>query len=110
MRISDLLEEAHATAVEKGWWDDGKDRNLGELIALCHSELSEALEEIRAGHDLTEIYYGDRSKPEGFAVELADLLIRIADFVHHFGIPLEHALELKLAYNQTRPHKHGKRF
>ncbi len=35
-------KEVHDTAREKGWWD--KERNDGEMIALMHSELSEALE------------------------------------------------------------------
>lgn len=37
--------QVHETAVSLGWWDD--ERNSGELIALMHSELSEALEALR---------------------------------------------------------------
>lgn len=40
--------EIHQTAVEHGFWE--ADRNFGEMIALMHSELSEALEEHRAGN------------------------------------------------------------
>ena len=43
-----LADEVHATAREKGWWDT--QRNNGELIALMHSELSEALEALRHGN------------------------------------------------------------
>lgn len=49
-------------------------------------------------------------KPEGVAVELADAVIRIADLCGHLGIDLEAAIDLKMAYNETRPFKHGKRF
>ena len=46
-----LAETIHATNVEKGWWDKGADRDQGEMIALQVSELAEALEEDREGHD-----------------------------------------------------------
>lgn len=49
-------------------------------------------------------------KPEGVAVELADAVIRIADLCGHMGIDLEAAIDLKMAYNETRPFKHGKKF
>ena len=37
-------------AKQHGWWDE--DRTFGEVIALCHSELSEALEAYRDDEDL----------------------------------------------------------
>jgi hypothetical protein len=45
MTIKQWIELCHATAKEKGWWDF--ERSDGELIALMHSELSEALEAMR---------------------------------------------------------------
>lgn len=36
--------------------------------------------------------------------------LRIADLCGHLGIDLEAAIDLKMAYNETRPFKHGKRF
>lgn len=41
--LNELAKEIHEIAVEHGWWD--KDPSFGETIALCHSELSEALDE-----------------------------------------------------------------
>ena len=48
--LRDWAEQIHANAIEHGWWD--KDRSFGEIVALCHSELSEALEEYRAGRKM----------------------------------------------------------
>lgn len=51
-------------------------------------------------------------KPEGFIVEIADLLIRAADLTYLLNLrgKLVHALEIKHEYNATRPFKHGRQF
>lgn len=108
--IKELSHEVHLNAKSSGWWD-GEQRTFGELIALCHSELSEALEEHRNGHDYTEVYYTKdkqgNDKPEGIPTELADVVIRVMDLCEHYGIDLEKAIIEKHQYNQTRPYKHG---
>lgn len=111
MTITELMKEAHRIAVEHGWWEGEEvtPRNFGEQLALFHSEISEALEEWRKGHPFTEIYYEGISsaKPEGIPIELADLLIRVFDTCARYGIDLENALVLKMAYNESRPYRHG---
>lgn len=114
LTIQELCRKSHDTAVSKGFWED-PNPNPGEKIALMHSELSEALEELRSSPDdicPRMIYYNQEKpdKPEGLAVELADLLIRVGDFCAAYGVPIAEALRLKMAYNETRPHKHGRAF
>jgi len=104
MTIEELINESHKTAVEKGWWD--KDRNFGEQLMLMVTELAEVMEAYRT-QGLAEKLYIEDGKPEGVAVEFADLLIRVADTCGKYTIPLVEALKLKLAYNKTRPYRHG---
>ena len=103
MEIKELIIESHEIAKSKGWWDE--DRGIPELIALMHSELSEALEEYRDGNSFNVRFDGD--KPLGFTVELADVLIRIFDMAGKYELDLDYALEQKIKYNSTRNYRHG---
>lgn len=101
--IEALVGESYGTAKEKGWHETK--RPFGEIVALIHSELSEALEEYRAGRG--NFYLGPTGKPEGIAVEFADAIIRIADAAGELGLDLPGAILAKLEYNRTRPYRHG---
>lgn len=108
MEIKSIIEESFKTAEEKGWHEVQK--SFPDRIALMHSELSEALEEYRNNHSFSEIYFVEKpegQKPEGIAVELADAIIRICEACAVDKIPLEEALELKMAFNKLRPYLHG---
>ena len=107
MNINDCVQEAYTNAKQKGWHD--KERSIGDLICLMHSELSEALEEHRNGRTPQEIYYNPEkpNKPEGIPIELVDCVIRVFDFCGLYGIDLEHALRIKMDYNTSRPYRHG---
>lgn len=103
-------------------------KNIGEMLALIHSEVSEALEcdrkdryinwtlevktpdvttvtEDNLFNDIFEEGYKDT-----FEDELADIMIRVMDLAHYKGIDLELAIKAKMRYNSLRPYKHGKKY
>lgn len=111
LSINDIIRSAHTNAVNKGFWDASQGeppQRFAESIALIHSELSEALEDYRAGEAPNELKYEPNGKPIGIPSELADVIIRIADLCGYHDIDLEKAIADKMMYNETRPHMHGK--
>ena len=104
LAIDNLCKSAYATARNNGFHNnDDQPCRKGELIALMHSELSEALEAIREGEP------PDNKLPKFTSVEteLADVLIRVFDYAGTFNLRLGEALVAKMEYNADRPHKHG---
>ncbi len=101
-QIKKLQAQVHKTAQEKGWYD--QPRNAGELIALMHSELSEALEALRG----KLVFCDDEDNNVG--EELADTVIRIMDACEYWNLDLEKEILKKMDKNKKRPHRHGKKF
>lgn len=114
MTLNAWSKRIHENAVAHGWWEN--ERTFAEVVALFHSELSEALEEFRANRPM--MYFPCKStgklcvddqkeenttcgsrhencrseKPEGIAVELVDCVIRILDFLGHENINVDEVI------------------
>lgn len=97
-----VLARVSANVRRVGFRDD---RTFGDTMALLHSEVSEALEEYRIQG--LEAGSGADGKPVGVASELADVFIRLIDTCDQWGIDLWQAYLTKMAYNETRPYRHG---
>jgi hypothetical protein len=83
--IAEIQKLVHQNAVDKGFWE-GQDEltvdSIGMKLALIHSEVSEALEDVRVGKLKT--YLAEK-----------------------MGIDMEEEILLKHKFNTTRPHRHG---
>lgn len=119
MTINELVKRSHTNAVMKGFWGqpDSPDDplppvNIGEKLMLIVSEVAEAMEEHRSGMPLNGMVVMASGKPEGFLVELADAVIRIADLAGYAceDLTFEQIILQKMDYNEGRPHKHGKAY
>ena len=100
-----LIEErAHTSAREAGWWTDletgeslaGK-RNIPEMLMLIVSEISEAMEAHR--RDLMDDKLPHR---KGIEAELADAVLRIADFARAHNLDVAGAIIEKDLFNRER--------
>jgi hypothetical protein len=109
-----LAESIHATSTGKGWWADRDElmRQTGKAgtthvkvccLALAITELSEAIENVRAGET------PDDKIPDftGLEAEMADAIIRILDLGEAFQMKVPEAMFAKLEYNKGRTHRHG---
>lgn len=100
--LGEIVRECHNRNLKAGWYTDLKTnkrikRNVPEMLALIHSEVSEALEGYRK--NLMDTHLTNRKMIE---VELADAIIRIADLAGYLKLDLGGAYVDKLKYNATR--------
>lgn len=121
MGLNKLSKEIHDNAVAKGFYD--KPKEVGTLLMLAVSELSEALEADRKGrktktsvgwlideNDMRFRSFFEEGVKDTFEDEMADTIIRVLDMCGYLGIDIESHVEAKMRYNSTREAKHGKRY
>ena len=100
MNLAELQKEAHAIAKDHGWYDT--ERTFGDLIALVHSELSEALEAYRL-HELETWPSQDGEIPLGVPFELADVVIRVAAMAEYYDWDLSGWEDVDTSHNIIAP-------
>lgn len=128
--MNELAKKIHENAVKHGFYKHN--REIGTLLMLCVSELSEALEADRKGYRARlnsflkkrKNFNPDSEIPEErrfqadfeifikdtFEDELADSIIRILDLCAYCNIDIEEHIRLKMKYNQMREYMHGKSY
>ena len=124
--LNEASQKIHKANKLKGFYE--KPREIGTLLMLVVSELSEALEADRKNrHADFETYQTKlNSEPnrvfvkqsslfqeyikDTFEDEIADAMIRLFDLCGYMDIDIEKHIDLKLKYNQGRPNKHGKNY
>lgn len=108
-----LGADIHLTSKAKGFWDwyyahvddpEAVIRYKLSTLALVVTEIAELIEGIRH-NDPPDQHLPEFSSAE---VEAADAIIRILDMSDAFKWRTGEALMAKLAYNKSRPYKHGK--
>jgi NTP pyrophosphatase (non-canonical NTP hydrolase) len=105
--IDEMQAEVYENNHAHGWFEE--ERTVGDDIAHLHGEVSEMWEAFRVtGLADATANPVETSKPEGFGSEVADVFIRLLDTCERRGIDLLAEYERKMAYNRTRPYKHGK--
>lgn len=97
---------------------------IANRLLLFVSEIIEAHDDLRQGYLIEAVWYenkrGERSqtqndefqKPCGPLSEIIDVLVRVFDLLGELGLAQEAARMFiqKVAYNDSRPYMHGKKF
>lgn len=99
--LSELMTQIREINQANGWkvtnladWSESEYK-IPAILALIHSEVSEALEDFR------------KNNREHFAEEIADVMIRCLDLCAGQGIDISKEIQAKLEKNKLRGFRHG---
>lgn len=120
--LNELASFIHKNNIEKGFYE--KEKNIGEMLCLIHSEVSEALEADRKDkYALRQIDFAEQCYYEdefvsaykdwvkgSFEEEMADIIIRVLDLCAWKGIDIAGHISAKIRYNAQREKYHGKKY
>lgn len=101
--LDTLSWEAYVISEEHGFHDGEDDQSMLKSfmrLALIHTEVAEATEELRHA----EVDW------DKFSDELADIIIRVIDLAEVHDLSIGDAVVQKMEKNRGRPYKHGKTF
>ena len=110
MNLREIQVLAYQNGIDKKWYPVSgppEPADLPKYLAYMHSELSEILEDWRAGYDIDTWWTDSEGKPQGIPFEFADLVIWVCSMAGYYGFDLTSAVSAKMAYNRTRPDLHG---
>lgn len=110
--LQHLAQQINKWANEKGFWDftisDGvlPDSKLvkNTKLLLVVSEVVECMEGLRKPAESSIRGFSNEEE------EIADAIIRLLDYAGQYELRIEEAVLAKMAFNEGRPHKHGKAF
>lgn len=107
--LAEAIEEERAGRPAV-WYRDcltGEDPVDAEFIAFAEGGLAHHVDDVTDTLEGAEV---GALKPEGVDVELIDALIRLLDLLGSREVDVEELLKQKLAFNASRPARHGKAY
>jgi len=125
MNLTKLSQQIHAGNVERGFYEHPA--TFPDRCMLIVSEIAEAVEAHREGRttskgyvdqtkrmaelnmEMFPIYFREHVK-DTVEDEIADAIIRLLDLSGYLNIDIDAHVTAKLAYNATRPIRHGKAY
>lgn len=113
-QLNNLRDLVYQDAKDKGWHSaEEQPANVAAYCANLHGEVSELWESWRKNQLYSLCDKATEMQEHGLfgltcaEEELADIIIRALDSSAALNIDISRAIEVKLLYNRTRPHRNG---